>query len=98
MKAVSTKIDGMSGDFNTAKAADSTPGLCTRPTFFMPLNTFSAASMLASRLAVWERSSNTDANKLSLSSKLTPPTRSAVFSRSASQRACSLLAPRRDST
>ena len=35
MKAVSTRIDGMSGAFNTAKPACSTLGLCRRLIFLI---------------------------------------------------------------
>jgi len=45
-------------------------------------------------LAPCDRSSSTEASTLSLSSSETPPIRSAAFSRSASQRADSSLAPR----
>src|SRR3546814_5823686 len=49
-------------------------------------------------VALCDRSSSTLARVLSLSSRLTPPTRSAAFSRSANQRAASLDAPRCDIT
>ena len=61
-------------------------------------STRSAACMLDVRLADCERSSSTEASIRSLSSSDTPPLRSAAFSRSASQRACSSLAPFSEST
>src|SRR5918994_1845987 len=89
-------MEGMSGDFNTTKPACCTCGLRTSPTPSSASNTRSAATMLALMFAAWERSSSTEASVLSLSE--TPPMRSAAFSRSASQRAASSVAPRSDST
>ncbi len=88
----------MSGDFSTRKPARLTPRRVTLPMRSSSSMTFCAASTLALMLAPCDRSSSTDASTLSLSSSETPPTRSAAFSRSASQRADSSLAPRADST
>ncbi len=60
--------------------------------------TLCAADMLALIFADCDRSSSTEASVLSLSASDTPPMRSAAFSRSASQRAASLVAPRSEST
>ena len=98
MNAVSTSIEGMSGDLSTTNPACCTRGLRTSPMRSSAFSTFSAATMLAEMLAVCDRSSSTLASTASLSSSLMPPLRSAAFSRSASQRAASLDAPRSDST
>ena len=52
------------------------------------------AAVLATMVADIERSSSTEASKSFLSASSTPPTRSALFSFSASHRAASLEAPR----
>ncbi|MCY1430224.1 hypothetical protein D9M71_461660 [compost metagenome] len=99
MKPVSTRIDGMSGDFSTMKPACSTRRLCSevmRPTL---VSTLWPTSRLEDMVAVIDRSSSTPASMRSLSSRLTPPSppiRSERFSVSASQRAVSEVAPRSD--
>ena len=67
--------------------------MCTFPTFLNPFITWVETSMLASRLAVCDKSNSTDATSSSLFSKLTPPTKSDEFSFSANHLAASLLAP-----
>ena len=97
MNAVSTKIDGMSGDFSTTKPACSTRALCTRPIFFNSSSTSRPNSSDWLTVSVIDISSSTPANWLSLSSKLTPPIKSEAFSLFASRLAVSLEAPRCDS-
>jgi hypothetical protein len=55
MNAVSTSIDGMSGDFSTTNPACCTRGLRTSPMRSSDSSTCSAAVMLAEMLAVWEQ-------------------------------------------
>src|SRR5574344_2810066 len=99
IKPVSTRIDGISGDLSTIKAACSTLDLCRRVTLPMWLRTFWPTSRLDDSEAVIDKSSNTPASTLSLSPRLTlpvPPIRSERFSLSASQRAVSEVAPLSD--
>ena len=98
MKAVSISTDGTSGDLSTMKLARPTCGLCMVPVRFIAPNMSPATLLLASRVALCERSSNTDASMSSLSFSVTPPTRSEAFSLSAKRRANSLLAPLGDKT
>ena len=98
MKAVSTRIEGTSGDFSTRKLACSTCFLCVLPMRLSEENTLSATAWLASMVALCDRSSSTEASMSSLPPSDTPPTRSALFSLAASRRAYSELAPLRDST
>ena len=98
MNAVSTSIDGMSGDFSTTNPACWTRGRCTSTTRRSDASTLSAASTLLLIDSFWVTSSSTEASASSLSSSDTPPFRSAAFSLSASQRAASSDAPRSDST
>ena len=51
---------------------------------------------LAVKEAVWDRSRSTEASTSPLFSSETPPIKSDAFSRSASQRAASVVAPRWD--
>ncbi|CFP71367.1 Uncharacterised protein [Bordetella pertussis] len=97
MKAVSTRMDGISGAFSTAKPACSTRFLCSRLIFL--ISSRKALPTLSESLicAVVDRSSSTLATWRSWLPRLTPPIRSAAFSLSASQRACVLDAPRSDS-
>ncbi|MNM98054.1 hypothetical protein D3C81_1105750 [compost metagenome] len=99
MNPVSTRIDGMSGDFSTMKPACSTRCLCNEVIRPMLPSTFCPTLRLELSVAVIDRSSSTPASMRSLSSRLTlpaPPIRSERFSVSASQRAVSEVAPRSD--
>ena len=98
MNAVSTSIDGMSGDLSTMNPACLTLGPCTLPTRRSDASTLSAASTLLLTASFCVTSSSTDASTSFLSSSDTPPIRSAAFSRSASQREASSDAPRNEST
>ena len=98
MNAVSTSIDGMSGDLSTTNPACCTRGRCTVPMRRSEASTLSAASTLLLTDSFCVTSSSTEASTSSLSSSDTPPLRSAAFSLSASQRAASSDAPRSDST
>ena len=97
MKAVSTRIEGTSGDFSTAKLACSTRGLCR--VFISPSSesTWLPSLRLSLMVAVCERSSRVRARYLSFTSRFTPPIRSASFSFLASQRAASEVARFSDS-
>jgi hypothetical protein len=97
MNAVSTRIEGTSGDLSTAKLACSTCALCSVFTWPSAPSTALPSRRLWSMVAVWERSSSVCARYLSLTSMFTPPTRSASFSFFASQRAASEVARRSDS-
>ena len=92
MKAVSTRIDGTSGAFSTAKPACSTCGLCSRPTLPIWPSTSPPSFMLSLICAVVLMSISARSTVESLALMLTPPTRSAAFSLSAIQRAVALLA------
>ncbi len=98
MKPVSTSMDGTSGERSTTKLARSICGLCALPTCLSEASTSAATSSETRIVAFCDRSSSTAARFLSRASSSTPPTRSAAFSWSASQRAASEEAPRSDST
>ena len=93
MNAVSTRIDGTSGAFSTAKPACSTCALCSLPTLPICPSTSPPSFMLSLICAVVLMSSKVRITVCSFALIFTPPTRSAAFSLSAIQRACALDAP-----
>ncbi len=98
MNAVSTSIEGTSGEVSTMRLACCTSLFLSWPTVSSSASTRAAASRLALMAAFCDRSSSTEASTSLLSCSDTPPIRSAAFSRSASVFAASLLARRVEST
>ena len=98
MKAVSIRMEGISGALSTAKPACSTEPLCRRLMPPISRSTALPSFMLSLICAVVDRSSSTLASCLSWFFTFTPPIRSAWFSLLASQRAAVEVAPFSDST
>src|SRR6185312_7965424 len=98
MNAVSTRIEGTSGERSTTKLAPCTVLRYSGPILPSAVSTSLPTSCAACMLAPCERSSSTEASMWLLSSSETPPIRSEAFSLFASHLPASLCLPWVEST